>query len=283
MKNIILVIITFLMIGCSESKEGTIPEIDENIVSTLLTNVCTKVDELYYETQESTSTYLTDIIGLKTYWDVRYHKKEVSNTCDNGIKYYTKINTATNISEILFGGPQSTLVYKMNTLSYPWKANNNLVLQTQLENIIYKNIGNNSGGNVSFNFFITSQLTNEQLNVVINMYSLNQAYDKEKKEVLFDTSTNTKFISTTVDLNNIYSTISDSSNVINTKDGFYRVNITAENARNMILNAGFIDNDISNWSIDFIGIQFELEEEKGNAILEGSFDKFSAYITKEII
>ena len=61
-------------------------------------------------------------------------------------------------------------------------------------------------------------------------------------------------LGTVVDIGTKYSTISDDSDIINTKNGFFRVNITSMNLRNALEFSPFIDTDISNWSLDFIGI-----------------------------
>jgi hypothetical protein len=263
MKNIVLSAIAFLMIGCSGEVEVTQErepiETKGEIVKQLFQDTCSETNEVYYATQADNVTYFTDTRDYNSFWDNRYGDITV-----NGCEVTISVDDTT--PPIVFGGPQSTLLYRFNDV-YPWADGNSLMLQTNFTEVTVE--GNMHGG-ISFNFFIINRYTKQQLNYVISMHTYGVAWTQEVQEILYDPTTDTKFISTTVDVGNTYIKISPISTTLNTA-GFYRVIIDTDSLP--------IDNP-EDWYLPFVGIQYEVEESISRGSINAEFSDFGAYIIK---
>ena len=274
----IITVIVMLFSGCTK-KPNTHTSLVTNtkngvIVEQIISPSCDTINDVYYEYQADTRTYHADIQDFSKYWDVRYHVSNKSSACINGImEFWAKIDLTKWHSDVKYGGPQSTLIYKF-TEKYPWSIGDNLAIQFRMDEPVYNNIG---GGGINVNFFIENAYTLERLNYIINVYALN-SYIGEMADVMFDTTTATSWVSTNINTGNLYTTISPLSQRSNTigDDNFYRVNITYG-------NLGKLVDFPEEWSVLFIGIQYELEEEMGEGIASTGFRDFSAYITKGVI
>ncbi len=280
MKHIFIILSLLFIVGCdidTENQERVVT--DGEIKSQLFSSKCKEVNNVWYLSPNDLGSYFSDIMGFDLYWDTRYIEDKSNSTCNPNLEFSTTIDTRTNNEEIFFGGPQSTLIYKLSKNDYAWQNDGNLMMQVQFKDTNYQNFNTNIGGNISFNLFIVNNKTMERINYVISTYAYKQAWSKEKKEVLFDPSTNTAFVSTTVDIGNKFTTISDKSHTINTKNGFFRVNISSENLLNALVAKEFKNINLDDWSISFIGMQFEVEETGGTASLSGTFNGFEAFIT----
>lgn len=284
MKSLIFIILaTMLFTGCDSQTIENNPmkvETTGELVSALFVNNCQDIPTVYYETQEDTVSYFQDIQGMNVYWDTRYTAENNSTICNEGLEFSTSLDTTTNTAPVEFGGPQSTLIYRFAEKRYPWSEGDNLMMQAEFRNIIYNNINTNIGGTVSFNMFIRNKYTDERINYVIAVYALGDAWKQEQPDVLYDPTTSTSFVGTVVRAGTKYVTMSQISSELNDTDGFFRVNITKENMLSALEAKGLSDISIADWYMDFIGVQFELEEEGGDATLYGEFKGFSAYVTK---
>jgi len=278
MKALIFIVALLVLVGCGGSSSS--PPTNGVIKETLFTDVCQQVPELYYKEQSDTWSYLEDTKDLWVYWDLRYHIPYVTTLCDNGLKFSATVDLSQWYTAVDFGGPQSTIIYNLNKYDkFPWRTGDNLSMQVKMKTPYFKNLNGKTGGNIAFNFFIVNPKTNARLNYVISIYTLGVANQTEVKEVLYDTSTNTNFISTTIQKGNLYTTISDlssSTNIVTQEFNFFRVNVTRENLTRIIDNP-------EDYKVTFIGIQYEIEEELGEAIVSTPFYGFSAYITSGAI
>jgi hypothetical protein len=250
--------------GCDSTKQEVVPDVEATgeVVQQLFYDTCKTSDEIYYATQADNVTYFHDTKGMVNFWDNRYGDITV-NGCN-----VTVISDEYTPS-IEFGGPQSTLIYRLDN-TYPWKDGDNFMVQANFNGL---NTTGSVHGGISFNFFMIHQDTKERLNYVITIYTYGVAWTQEKSEILYDPTTATKFISTTMDRGNEYVTLSPHSAVSNT-EGMFRVNITKDNLP--------ID-DPEKWYILFIGIQYEVEESISNGSVNAEFSDFSAYITKGVM
>ena len=263
----------------SQKPSDTKPPTDGAIVETIFSDTCQDVQQVYYKEPKDTSSYFRDTKDLNIFWDLRYHIPNVTTNCAPNLKFGATIDLHKWYADVDFGGPQSTLIYKLDKYNiFPWKTGNNLAIQLKMTTPYFKNFEGKTGGNIAINFFIIDQKTNKRLNYVISLYTLGVARDYETKDVLYDPSTNTNFISTHIKKGNLYTTISDWSsptNAISKNPGepnFFRVNITKENLLRIVDNP-------EDYKVTFIGIQYEIEEELGKAVVSSEFSGFSAYIT----
>jgi hypothetical protein len=209
---------------------------------------------------------------------------------------------------IYYGGPQSTLTYKIgNTpLASPWKPDGtgNLVLQASFNRPLYINYAQNEGGGVYFGLFLKNRRTGHVLNYVIALYATGDAWVKEKRGIQFDPTTGFVHVATVVSDKSWWSTKSPSSMEItpfvatnNTQrtakhqwPDFFRVNVEYKNLKALLEElrknppAGAEGRDFgldpSEWTITAVMLQYELEENGGKATMAGSFRGFEAYITK---
>lgn len=267
-KTIIAAIAILTLSGCgsSSTSESTA---NGTILKTVVSAQCVTVPSVYFPTQQSTKTYFQDTAGLSIFWDNRYGIISTESGCENSSLANSIHVDAYTQELIVFGGPQSTLIYRLNNI-YPWRDGNNLSMQLTLRQSLFSGIG---GGNNSFNFFIVNSRTGEQLNYVISITTNGSAWDKEQPDILFDPTTNTSFISTTVSDASTY--VDKSPLSVSTNDlGFFRVNLPAH-----LLP---VENP-AEWYVLFIGVQHELEEEIGRGVIDVNFIGFSAYITDGII
>ena len=283
MKYLIATLAILLMNGCSpleDTDEVLMPsETNGNIIKQLFNNQCTNIDKVWYKTQEDTNTYFNDTANLVNFWDTRYTTEQVTSVCTPALEFSTKIDTRTNTSTVNFGGPQSTLIHRFTDRNFPWQNNGNLMMQVEFTDENYQNFNTNIGGTISFNLFVRNSITDERLNYVIAIYAYGQAWKEEQPDILFDDSNNTSFVGTLVKPNTKYATMSNISSQLNDKKGFFRANISSQNLYNALESKGVSNINLNEWYVSFIGIQFEIEEEGGDASLSGNFKNFSSYIT----
>ena len=287
MKQIIAgLIVLFLSTGCDTGSLGGSEEIatevaatDGSVVENIFTSSCKPVKKLYYPDEDSLASYFIDISGVEMFWDTRYTIDQAAYICDPNMKFSTIVDTRTSTHSFYFGGPQSTLIYSPKVKPYAWKNGGNLMMQAEMTSMSYENFDTNLGGNIAFNLFIVNTKTAERINYVISMYTLNKAWSVEKADVLFDPSTNTSFVSTIIAPGTKYTTMSAISGKTNGELGLFRVNISSENLKAALDGAGLSSVNLNDWHLNFIGIQFELEEDGGDGKLTGSFNSFEAYMT----
>lgn len=276
------VLLVFILIGCgsspnqnSQNSQSPNPPTSGKIIKTLFDDTCVKVDYVHYPSPNDLGSYFHDTRNFITFWDVRYVSPNITSVCNGTLYFSSEVNlNGPHYPDVHFGGPQSTLIYKLHN-AYPWRDGNNLAIQVNMDEPEFNRKG---GGGIAFNFFMHNIHTQERLNYVISIYTLGSAWDSEQKDILYDTSTDTKFISTTIDINNIYTTISQHSQRTNAPGyyNFFRVNITQENISKIVQNPEY-------WYISFIGIQYELEESLGQGVVSTHFNGFSAYVTNGAI
>ena len=296
MNKIFILISVLFFTGCDssmikdklnpqEENNNPIVETDGTVIRPILTRSCKNIKKLHYPTEASLQSYWRDIQYSEMFWDTRYTNDEAAYICNPNMAFSTVVDTRSSGEIFGFGGPQSTIIYRPKQKDYPWVNNQNLMMQVEFTGLSYQNFNTNLGGNVSFNFFIANRVTKERINYVISVYALNNGWREEQKDILWDPSTQTNFVSTVVNKGTKYSTISNISSVIDTQQGFFRVNVSSEDLTEVILKINEQSQknssvtDLYNWYVDFISIQFELEEEGGDARLTGSFKNFEAYIT----
>jgi hypothetical protein len=208
-----------------------------------------------------------------------------------------------------YGGPHSTFIYRLApnlSVAKPWQKNRsgNLLIQADFTKPIYKNFGKNIGGGVNFGLILHNTKTNQNINYVIGLYSFGKGWMHEQADVKYDPTTKMAHISTAIDRNSIYSTMSPKSAEIikvlstpkklresaNDWSSFYRVNITYDNMIAVLQElrnnppADLAGEDFGlspqDWEVSSVMIQFELEEEGGKALLSGSFRGFEVYTSK---
>jgi len=288
MKYLLAIFTILFTNGCeefskTEEESGPLPiETNGEIVQQLISSECSNIDRVWYELQSHTSSYFADIKGFVKYWDTRYTLDQSASICSSNQQHSTVIDTRTSVAEVHFGGPQATMIHRFQDEHYPWRNNGNLMMQVKFIDTLYQNFSDNIGGTISFNLFLRNIVNGERINYVIAIHAFGLAWTEEQPEVLFDDSTNTSFVGSIVKPGTKYTTMSDTSNILNTKQGFFRANISTQNLYNALESQGLVNIDLNNWYIDFIGIQFEVEEDGGgDALLSGSFEGFNAYITTD--
>ena len=294
MKNIIAgIILTIIITGCDVNDlKNQNTQIDEQVEEdhelvvtdgTVINNIfsrnCRPIKRLHYKDEKSLDSYFRDIRGVELYLDTRYTDDQSAYNCDPYLGVSTIVDTRTTTHSFDFGGPQSSLIYRPSKKHFPWTNGGNLMMQVDMTSMNYENLDTNIGGNIAFNLFITNERTGKQINYVISLYALNQGWSEEQPNVLHDTSTKTDFISTVIKPGTKYVTMSEHSNLTNEGLGFFRVNISTENLNTALIEAGEQNINLNDWSINIIGIQFELEEDGGDAILSGSFKGLEIYST----
>ena len=205
--------------------------------------------------------------------------------------------------DLEYSGPQITFLYLLGnrsttelpqSLTKPWQDNKNLCLQANFYTPMYTNFENNDGGGLNFNIFLYNRKLNLHINYVIGVYSFGGGWTEEQDNLKFDTTTNIVHVATVIKPNTIWSTKSPYSaetSLINYASSpriisFFRINITEHNIMNVLteINSGNLDEVQENygtspedWEVTLLGIQSELEEQGGKAILAGSFRGFEVY------
>lgn len=210
---------------------------------------------------------------------------------------------------LTYAGIASTFTYQVHvdTHTKVWNAQGkgNLMLQGYFDTPIYQNFESNIGGSISYNVFLYNPKINKHLNYVIGIYAAGEAWQKEKAGIRFDPTTNIIHVATVIKADSWWTTISPRSKAITevfdipnktTKDdgqwnNFYRTNISYQNLL-AVLNAlksnppaevagqdfGLNPED---WEVILLGVQYELEEQGGKALLSGSFRGFEVYLSQD--
>ncbi len=220
----------------------------------------------------------------------------------------TTVNLNDAPEQILdYGGPHSTFIYRLSDLDAvkPWsgKDSRNLLLQANFTKPKYiKSVGN-IGGGINFGLFLRNVNNGKYINYVIGAYSAGEGWMKEQSDLKYDTTTKIVHVSTTVDVNSFWSTMSPKSTrvtrvlssdfkreLVNSWDDFFRVNITYDNMMAVLHELKYNpQEDVAGedyglnpeeWELLSVMIQYELEEEGGKAILSGSFKGFEVYSSK---
>lgn len=214
--------------------------------------------------------------------------------------------------DLTYAGIVSTFIYQIHIDNHisPWKTNKsgNLMMQASFNKPIYRNFSSNIGGSVSFNVFLYNPKINKHLNYVIGIYAAGVAWQREKSGIRFDPTTNVLHVATVIKKDNKYTWWSTKTNKPNTKyikeisskntntkddgkwDDFYRTNITYQNLL-AVLNQlktnppeAVVGQDFGlspeDWEVTLLGVQYELEEQGGKALLSGSFRGFEAYMSE---
>ena len=209
---------------------------------------------------------------------------------------------------IEYGGPNSTFIYRManDNIVTPWSSDKsgNLLIQGYFAKPYYSKYSNNMGGGVNIGLFLQNRRTGLEINYVIGLYAAGEAWMHEQPDLKFDPTTHIVHVSTVVANGTKWATKSPKSHSIQKVKSqssmaredihkwsdFYRVNITYENLLNVLkelknnppqeVNGEDFGLDPSEWKLNSIYVQFELEEEGGDAILAGSFKGFEVYTTK---
>lgn len=240
----------------------------------------------------------------------------IQSECVDGVLTQgTTINLKDAPAQVInYGGPQATFAYKFtnNALTAPWKADGtgNIVLQASFAKPSYTNFATNDGGGVNFGFFINRKGTNQNINFVVAIYPVGAKFAngnfKEIDELLFDTTTRTVHVSTTIQDSTKYTTKSQYSkaseaitstpekkrDVIDQWPDLFRVNISYQNLLNVlktkqsqpakpgepVVDMGLAPHE---WQFSSIMIQYELEENGGTALLTGSFKAFEVFSTPQ--
>ena len=261
-----------------------------------LTGLDFKNSLLFVGTDASKEQYSASIAGAKC----------VNNKLAAG----TTINLGDSPEEhIEYGGSHSTFIYKLDKnlkITKPWssKKSGNLLIQANFTKPIYKDFENNIGGGVNFGLILRNVKNNRYINYIIGVYAIGNSYVREKDSLLYDHTTKMVHISTAIDKNSKWSTMSPKSqetirilsNVNELKqeydiwNSFYRVNITYSNLLAVLKElrdnppAEVADIDFGvnpeDWEVHSVYIQYELEEEGENALLSGSFRGFEVYTSK---
>ena len=209
---------------------------------------------------------------------------------------------------IEYGGPNSTFIYRMadDNIVTPWSNNGdgNLLIQGYFAKPYYSKYSNNMGGGVNIGLFLQNKKSGLEINYIIGLYAVGKAWMNEQPDLKFDPTTNIVHVSTVVANNTQWATKSPKSKSIEkvksksslTREDiqqwndFYRVNITYENLLNVLkklksnppaeVEGMDFGTNPADWKLNSIYVQYELEEEGGDAILAGSFKGFEVYITK---
>lgn len=208
---------------------------------------------------------------------------------------------------LVYAGIQSTFNYQIDPNNHirPWKADGsgNLLAQASFDSPIYHNFASNIGGSISFNIFLYNPKINKHLNYVIGVYAAGGAWQIEKAGIRFDPTTNIIHVATVAKDDSWWCTISPKSKSIieildstrtTSDDGiwnnFYRVNISYQNLL-AVLNelrtnppAAVAGQDFGlnpqDWEVTLASVQYELEEQGGQARFSGSFSGFGVYISQ---
>ena len=234
-----------------------------------------------------------------------------SKCVDGNIVAGTTINlNDAPTQNLTYSGITSTFIYQIPRNSHikPWKNNKtgNLMMEAYFDDPIYMNFENNIGGSVAYNVYLYNPKIKKFLNYVIGIYATGVAWQKEKAGIRFDPTTNIIHVATVAKKEELswWSTLSLKSKSIKeiksnknaeTKDdnqwnNLYRVNIAylnllevlkelKNNPPEEVMGQDFGLNP-EDWEINFVGIQYELEEEGGGALLSGSFSRFNVAISK---
>ncbi len=209
---------------------------------------------------------------------------------------------------IEYGGPNSTFIYRMaeDKIVAPWSKDKsgNLLIQGYFAKPYYSKYGDNMGGGVNIGLFLQNRKSGLEINYVIGLYTAGKAWTKEQPELKFDPTTHIVHVSTVVangtkwvtkspkskSIEKVKSQSSIAREDLNKWSDFYRVNITYENLLNVLkelktnppqeVDGEDFGLDPSEWKLNSIYVQFELEEEGGDAILASSFKGFEVYTTK---
>ena len=209
---------------------------------------------------------------------------------------------------IEYGGPNSTFIYRMadDKIVSPWNKDKsgNLLMQGHFAKPFYSKYGDNMGGGVNIGLFLQNRKSGVEINYVIGLYAAGKAWVHEQTDLKFDPTTKIIHVSTVVangtrwvtkspqskSIERVKSQSSLSREDINQWSDFYRVNITYDNLLNVLkelrenppqeVDGVDFGLDPSEWKLNSIYIQFELEEEGGDAILASSFKGFEVYTTK---
>ena len=233
----------------------------------------------------------------------------VQSECVNGlIAGGTTLNLYdAPVQNLVYAGIASTFVYQIhdNSNIFPWQADGsgNLMLQASFKRPVYRNFEKNVGGSVVFNVMLYNKKLNKHLNYVIGIYAAGSAWTQENAGMKFDPTTNIVHIGSVVSDKSWWTTKSPKSmmiqeifntNVNNEDNGqwpeFFRVNISYNNLKAVldelrnnpppnVAGQNFGSNP-EDWEVLLIGIQYELEEEGGKALLAGSFRGFEAGISR---
>jgi len=210
--------------------------------------------------------------------------------------------------EVRYGGPHSTFMYRIadSKVITPWnsKGEGNLMIQGYFDKPIYTKYSKNIGGGVNIGLFLQNRKTGVEINYIIGLYAIGKGWIEEQRDIKYDPTTHIVHVSTVVDNGTLWSTKSPKSKSIqrvkssssksrgNTHDwrDFYRVNISYQNLLNVlkelqknppeeVAGEDFGVNP-ADWKVNSIYVQYELEEDGGDALLAGSFKGFEVYTTK---
>jgi len=261
-----------------------------------LTGLSFKNSILFLGTDASREQYAASIAGV---------------TCVNDkIAAGTTINLGDAPEEYVdYGGPHTTFIYRMADklkITRPWNStkDGNLIIQANFTEPIYKNFRDNIGGGVNFGLILRNIKNNKNINYIIGVYPVGEGRIKEKKNLLFDPTTKMVHVATVISPDTKWSTMSPKSQEsirilsdidefkkeYNKWDQFYRVNITYDNLYAVLKElrdnppAEVADEDFGlhpeDWEISSVYIQYELDEDGGDALLSGSFRGFEVYTSK---
>ena len=287
---LITLLVLFYFFKIKKSKQTVKENFKFNIIKQLTNTYCSEnIPVFFYKTESDVSTYFQDTRGKYVYWDNRYGNIKSKSFCVNNIKTHNTFMDLFNPSTVSFGGPQSTLVVKPRRTVFPWSQGNSFMLQLNKQMINFTVKNGTPSGNICFNMFVSNVKTNERINILSNLITFGYAWTEEQKDILYDPSTNTKFISTNVSSGNKWST-SDGygnnlkiikNNINDTNREFFRTIFSNKNFLNILKESKF-DLDLNNWKLDFVAVQTEIEEDSGLCKLEFEFSDFSTFIIKEI-
>ena len=174
------------------------------------------------------------------------------------------------------------------------------MIEAYFNDPIYMNFENHIGASVSYAIFLYNKRIKKHLSYIIGLYAAGVAWQKEKQGIKFDPTTNIIHVATVAKNNSWWSELSDdpkaksikeikSNKGAKTKDkgrwnDLYRVNIAYQNLLQVLQElkvnppAAVAGQDFGlspeDWEVTLVGIQYELEEEGGKALLSGSFSGF---------
>jgi len=210
---------------------------------------------------------------------------------------------------LVYGGIASTFIYQIHADNHikPWKNNKtgNLMMQAYFDKPIYKNFDQNIGGSVAFNVFLYNPKINKHLNFVIGIYAAGVAWTKEKAGIRYDPTTNVIHVATVIkkpeyvwwtskspDSKSILEIVNEPSKTTKDDgkwDDFYRTNISYNNLHAVLDElknnppVAVVGQDFGlnpeDWEVTLVGIQYEIEEQGGKALLSGSFSGFNVAIS----
>ena len=261
-----------------------------------LTGMSFKDSALFVGTDASREHYAASVAGVKC--------------VDGKVAAGVTVNLGDAPEEYVdYGGPHATFIYRLaNNLNItrPWNStkDGNLIIQANFTKPIYKNFEDNIGGGVNFGLILRNVKNNKYINYIIGVYAIGNGDIKERKNLLFDPTTKMVHISTVIDRDTKWATISPKSKesirilsdidefkkIYNRWDNFYRVNITYDNLYAVLKElrdnppADVADEDFGmnpeDWEISSVFIQYELDEDGGKALLSGSFRGFEVFTSK---